>query len=418
MGLQISECSTVGEYKTRSSSETGGDYIYVNKFNHSLVFSDNGTKALMSEPVIQENNIAWYVDYSSVETTSARVGSSDHPFANLDELFLFLPKNTNGHRIKVYVKADQVDRSITFDGFENLDIYADSSSASASCVFVITNCKNIKIYGADVATLASVYDKVGAITNSSVELVMDSEATNDGFFKVNGPIVNSSVSSTVPVAISITAVEGTSYFDVKKHSNVSFDSVEAEALKNIRVDNSEFTATSVISSDLTAINTGTIKIDTMYTSGASSHEVSISADSLSNIAINAYAEDQSEDSDYRDALVIAASNNSRISVISNIDNETSELIPVKSITANTGSYISVATLTGYLTNAGSGADDVFHQPALESHMTSTIMYVGDNLGTNTLAPTETKDTMGQINVAEGSAVDLTNYVSYNASTAV
>ena len=156
----------------------------------------------------------------------------------------------------------------------------------------------------------------------------------------------------------------------------------------------------------------------MYTSKASSHEVSISADSLSNIAINAYAKDQSEDSDYRDSLVIAASNNSRISVISNVDNETSELIPVKSITANTGSYISVATLTGYLTNAGSEAEDVFHQPALESHMTSTIMYVGNNLGANTLAPTEVKDTMGQINVAEGSAADLTNYVSYNASTAV
>lgn len=418
MGLQISECSNVAEYKTRSSSETGGDYIYVNKFNHSLVFSDNGTKALMSEPVIQENNIAWYVDYNNSESASDRVGSSAHPFASLEELLLFLPKNTNGHRIAVHIKADQVDKAVSFDGFENLDLYAYDSSASANCVFVITNCKNIKIYGTDAATLASVYDKVGAITNSSVELVMDSGATNDGFFKVDGPIINSSVSSTVPVAISITAVEGTSYFDIKKHSNVSFDSVEAEALKNIRVDNSEFTATSVISADLTARNTGTIKIDTMYTSGASNHEVSISADSLSNIAINAYAESESEDSDYRDALVIAASNNSRISVISNVDNETSELTPVKSITANTGSYISVATLTGYLTNAGSGAEDVFHQPALESHMTSTIMYVGDDLGTNTLTPTETKDTMGQINVAEGTAVDLTNYVSYNASAVV
>jgi hypothetical protein len=411
MGLQISECSTVAEYQTRIGSENGGDYIYVNKFNHSLIFSDNGSRAVMSEPVIQEDGISWYVDLNSTETASSRVGSSTHPFATINELLYFLPKNTNGHLIDLYITASSEDQDITFDGFENLRIHGLNNTTDVP-VFSFNNCKNITVYATDTETASEATDcKIGTITNSTVTIA--GGTTYDGIINVAGPITNSTLTpADAEVIINTTSeASGPVYFDVKAHSVVELASVTSSAVKTIRVDDSEFTAKSVIYCNITATDNSNVRIETLYRAKASSKETAISVDNLSNVAVTAYAfETGVEDSTYRDALVVTASNGSRVSIVS----KTSELVPVKSVTAQTGSYVTITTLTGYLIN-NSGRDEIVN-PALQAHMASTIMYYKANIdASHEITPTETVDTMGQINTAD-STVDLSNYVQYNAST--
>jgi len=408
MGLQISECATVAEYKTKSGAENGGDYIYVNKFNHSLLFSDNGTKSIMSEAIIQEDNVSWYVDFNSQEDASARIGTSSHPFASMDELLLFLPKHTNGHSVSLYLKASTENQEITLDGYENLEVHGWDNTALKTIVLSLINCKNVTVFATDTDTVANAVDiKIGSITGSDdIVITAGESATEDGIMLVAGPIIDSKVTSDADIVINTeAAVSGPTYFDIKEHSVVVFTSVDADAMKTIRVDNSEFSADSVIYCNLSALNNGNIRIATLYRAKDSAKQTTITADTLSNITVNAYAKDSSEDSD-RDYLFVSASNNSHISVIGATD----EVIPVKKILAQTGSYITVAVLTGYTTSG------TLTQPQIESHMTSTVMYVADT-NTTGLEPVETKDTMGQINVVEGgSAQDLSNYVTYSAST--
>ena len=412
MGLQISECGTMSEYKTRIASENGGDYIYVNKFNHSLVFSDNGTKSLMSEPVVQENDTAWYIDLGSSEAEGSRLGTSEHPFASIAEMGFFVPKNTNGHAIKVYVKAADGSTDVSFNGFENLEIYGWSNSTYVPVVS-LSNCKNIKIAATDTATASEATDiSIGSILNCD-NVTFTRGTTNVGYINIAGPITNSSVTGIANVIINTTAAEGVPVFDIKQNSSVAFASVDASATKLIKVDNSEFDCDSVTSCNVTGINGADVRIYYLFTSKASDGKTLINADNLSNIAIKEYSKEASEDSTYRDKVVVAASNNSRVSMLV----ATSQLIPVHSITAATGSYVTVSTLTGYLVQGEDGAEDTIVNPTLEANMASTIIYNSDAIdGSHSITPVETKTTNGQINaVPEG--VDLSGYVQYNASTA-
>lgn len=411
MGLKISECGTIGEYKTRTTSENGGDYIYVNKFNHSLVFSDNGTKSLMSEPVVQEDNTAWYIDLGSSEAESARLGSSDHPFANVAEMAFFVPRNTNGHVIKVYIKAASSSTAVSLDGFENLEIYGWGNSTYVP-VLSLSNCKNIKVAATDTASASDATDISVASVVNCTNVTFTRGTTNVGYINVAGPITNSSVTSVANVIINTTAAEGVPVFDIKQNSSVAFASVDASATKLIKVDNSEFDCDSVTSCNVTAINGGDVRLYYLYTSKASDGKTLISADNLSNIAVKEYAKETSENETYRDKVVVAASNNSRISML--VANE--QLIPVHSVTAATGSYITISTLTGYLVEGQNEDPDTVVNPTLTANMASTIIYNSADIDQeHTIEPAETETTNGRIN-AVSQEVDLSNYVEYNAST--
>jgi hypothetical protein len=308
----------------------------------------------------------------------------------------------------LYLKASTENQEITLDGYENLEVHGWDNTNLKTIVLSLINCKNVTVFATDTDTVANAVDiKIGSITGSDdIVITAGESATEDGIMLIAGPIVDSKVTSDADIVINTeTEVSGPTYFDVKEHSVVVFTNVDADAMKTIRVDNSEFSADSVIYCNVSAINNGNIRIATLYRAKSNDKQTAITADTLSNVTVNAYAQDSSEDSD-RDYLFVSASNNSHISVIG----ATCEVIPVKKVLAQTGSYITVAVLTGYTT---SGA---LTQPQIESHMTSTIMYVADP-DTTGLEPVETKDTMGQINVVEnGSAPNLSNYVTYSAST--
>ena len=178
MGLSIVECGNLAEYLTRAATEEAtNDYLYLNKFNNSMIFSDNGTKALLSDPV----TAPYQTIYIKAAASGAGTGEDAENACTLDTAKLITPKNA-------HVAWSFVETGFSAAGFD------------------------IKGYGDLALTFNSSFDgKIASIVDSKV--VINSNVTIDS-------IVDSTVAGTGTAELTIGAIDrsNVSAYDIEKAS--------------------------------------------------------------------------------------------------------------------------------------------------------------------------------------------------------
>ena len=178
MGLSIVECGNLAEYLSRAAAEEAtNDYLYLNKFNNSMIFSDNGTKALLSDPV----TAPYQTIYIKAAASGTGTGESAENACTLATALMITPKNA-------HVAWNFVGTGFSASGFD------------------------IKGYGDLALTFDSSFDgKIASIVDSKV--VINSDVTIDS-------IVDSTVAGTGTAELTIGAIDrsNVSAYDIEKAS--------------------------------------------------------------------------------------------------------------------------------------------------------------------------------------------------------
>lgn len=178
MGLSIVECGNLAEYLTRAAAEESTkDYLYLNKFNNSMIFSDNGTKALLSDPV----TAPYQTIYIKAAASGTGTGESAENACTLDTAKMITPKNA-------HIAWNFVGTGFPVAGFD------------------------IKGYGDLAVTFGSGFDgKITAIVDSKV--VINSDVTIDS-------IVDSTVTTTGTATLTIGTIDRSNVnaYDIEKAS--------------------------------------------------------------------------------------------------------------------------------------------------------------------------------------------------------
>ena len=122
MGLSIVECGNLAEYLSRTAAEeTTNDYLYLNKFNNSMIFSDNGTRALLSDPI----TAPYPAIYIKAVASGTGTGESAENACTLDTAKLITPKNA--HAKWSFVGKDFSADGFDIEGYSDLTLTFDSS---------------------------------------------------------------------------------------------------------------------------------------------------------------------------------------------------------------------------------------------------------------------------------------------------
>jgi hypothetical protein len=383
MALNIVEVADISTFLNKTNNENANnDYIYVNKFNHSLLFSDNGSISVMSPPVLTANmNV--YINSTTEEADSARIGTDEHPFVSWDEAKIFIPKNSNGYTINVYLDGDPEAaeaETISIDGYENINFYAWNNKYRYS--IAISNSKNVGIFN-------GIY--VNGIHSSTVSIGADTVSDIHGniTFIDNNTIINNIDNSKVYTV-------GNVFIDIDNISIINHSEVIAEKLLrnnkgklfNINVGSSTVSiSTAQMIGNITASKNSSISIDEIYNYG----DRTISAYDGSGIQINniLYNSWSGEEFDVAYDLAnynsekfynnINARSNSRISVFSKRTSGNNVLydnpIAIGTVTSETGSFVMLGVLKPYIVD-NDGTESVVSSINFTADLVGSIFYPG------------------------------------------